>query len=353
MEKRRLREGNEEVILFAGGGTLGPVMPLLAVWEAWKQQHPRARGVWIGTPGGPEQAWVKRAGLDWKTLPPARFPRYPSTEWIFLPWRLVVGWAKSVRILRAERPQLVATAGGYTAVPVAFAARLFRIPIWAHQQDFTLSLTNRLLTPIASLITTVWPDSVQDFPVGRAQWVGNPVPSFRTTDRVEAARAFGLDTWINQMMFKIAPRLLTRANVLHLTGKGKMDPVFQTFGSAYVVRECLVGREKEQAWAAADVIVCRAGMGTIADLSAWKKPAVIIPLPDSPQEANARELEKRGAAVVLLQKKTKPDEAVAVVERILSHEEERSIFSARVGRLFPTLEATEKVVKELGKLTLV
>src|SRR3989339_61428 len=328
MEKRRLREGNEEVILFAGGGTLGPVMPLLAVWEAWKQQHPRARGVWIGTPGGPEQAWVKRAGLDWKTLPPARFPRYPSTEWIFLPWRLVVGWAKSVRILRAERPQLVATAGGYTAVPVAFAARLFRIPIWAHQQDFTLSLTNRLLTPIASLITTVWPDSVQDFPVGRAQWVGNPVPSFRTTDRVEAARAFGLDpskplvlvfgggggaTWINQMMFKIAPRLLTRA----------------------------------------DVIVCRAGMGTIADLSAWKKPAVIIPLPDSPQEANARELEKRGAAVVLLQKKTKPDEAVAVVERILSHEEERSIFSARVGRLFPTLEATEKVVKELGKLTLV
>src|SRR3989339_1519603 len=143
-------------ILFAGGGTLGPVTPLLAVAEAWRKRDALVDMVWVGTPHGPEQEVVNKAGIRFLTLLVARVPRYPTWEWIWLPFRFLFVLFQSVQLLRRERPDVIGSAGGYTAVPIVMAGWLLRIPAWIHQQDVPPALTNRIMAPFARWITVAW-----------------------------------------------------------------------------------------------------------------------------------------------------------------------------------------------------
>jgi len=122
-------------IIFTGGGTMGPVTPLLAVWEAWHVTDPNVEALWIGTKYGPERSTVEAEGIPFIAIPVARFPRYISFEWLTFPFHFLWAFYKSVRIIQHQKPNLIASAGGFTAVPVIFAAKLFGVKIWVHQQD--------------------------------------------------------------------------------------------------------------------------------------------------------------------------------------------------------------------------
>src|SRR3989338_7807534 len=181
-------------ILFAGGGTLGPVMPLLAVVSAWKKKDPSATFVWVGTAHGPERAFVEKEGIPFFTLPVARLPRYPSLEWVTFPFKLIAAKFKACWILLRERPHIIASGGGYTAVPLVWVGFVMGIPSWIHQSDVVPVLSNRLCAPAARCITVAWQLTLRSFPKKKTMWIGNPVrEELLHATKDEAVKFFLLD----------------------------------------------------------------------------------------------------------------------------------------------------------------
>lgn len=347
-------------ILFAGGGTLGPVTPLLAVAEAWRSVDPSVEFVWVGTPNGPDRAAVAAAGIRFVSLPVARLTRYPSVEWLTLPFNLFRAARGAWSVLKQEAPNLVATAGGYTGVPIVAAARMMGIHAWLHQQDVEPILSSKLCAPFCDAITVAFEASLAAFPSDRTHLVGNPVRgSMLMGDRDAAARSFGFDPsrpcvlvtgggggslWINGLMETIGGELAQSANVIHLTGPGKMTDALASLGGNYLAVELLT-TEMRDAMAAADVVVSRAGMGTITELAARRKAAVVIPLPNSPQEANARVLETANAAIVLRQGSTTPQEMLEAIRGLVTRAERRAAFGEAMGAVLRTNVAAELVTR--------
>lgn len=338
-------------ILFAGGGTLGPVTPLIAVAQAWKAEDPSVSFVWVGTKDGPEAELVRQEGIKFLYLPVARLTRYLSMEWLLLPWRLLSASMMAWLVLGREKPSLVACAGGYTGVPLAYAAFLRGIPVWTHQPDATPLLSNRLIAPVAKLVTVAWPRTALAFPRGKTEVTGNPVrASVRAGAKDRAARAFGLDLrlptllvfgggggakWINQMCMDMGPKLAGVANVIHITGPGKLKPAYQRFGPHYHAVEMLADGMAD-ALAAADVVFARAGMGTISELSALRKASVLVPLPGSPQRENAAPLGEAGAAIVLSQPLATLGDLERAILSLLGDELMRREMGDRLAGALPT-----------------
>lgn len=351
-------------ILFAGGGTLGPVTPLLAVAEAWRRIDPTVEFVWVGTPRGPERSLVETADIRFLSLPVARLTRYPSMEWILFPVNLFRAVRGAWTILKQERPHLVASAGGYTGVPLTIAARILGIPSWLHQSDVRPILSSRLCAPFANWITVAWEKTAKAFPARKTHVVGNPVrDSILATDRSTALVRFGLDPlrptvfafgggggslWLNRMMETVGAEIVKDANVIHLTGIGKLTSKLEGFGQNYLMEE-LLSDGMADAFAAADVVVCRAGMGAITELAAWKKPAIVIPLPNSPQEDNAVELSLADAALVLRQDATTPQEFLEAIRGLLLDKARQVSYATTIANLLPT-QVSDFLVKRLRSL---
>ncbi|OGL66576.1 hypothetical protein A2856_02740 [Candidatus Uhrbacteria bacterium RIFCSPHIGHO2_01_FULL_63_20] len=351
-------------ILLAGGGTLGPVTPLIAIVEAWKNADPSARFVWVGTRNGPEAELVRAEGIKFLYLPVARLTRYPSLEWLTLPWRIVSAFVMAWLILGREKPSLVAVAGGYTGVPLAYAAFLRGIPVWTHQPDVKPLLSNRLITPVATLVTLAWSVTAASFPKAKTEVVGNPVRAMmRAGAKDRAANRFNLDLrlptllvfgggggakWLNQMCMDMAPKLVGVANVIHITGVGKMKPAYQRFGPHYHAVELLTDGMND-AIAAADVVLARAGMGTISELSALRKAAVLVPIPGSTQEANARVIGESGAATVFSQPLATLGDLEKAILGLLGDELKRRELGNRLASALPT-DVAEKIVHRLQRI---
>lgn len=312
---------------------MGPVTPLLAVFEAWKQVDPELEAAWAGTPHGPEGSVVVKQGMSFYALPVARFPRYVSVEWLLLPFRLLHAFVVAFYVIVNERPQLIASAGGYTAVPVILMARLLGRKVWVHQQDVDVILTNRLTAPFAHELTVAWEKNQKDLGP-KAQLIGNPIrPSVLEGDVDRAREMFGFNnkkptvlifgggsgaTWINEAVSEMRNKLTKQANVIHLTGTGKRGDLEDE--GTYAVREFLK-EEMADALALADVVVCRAGTGTIAELAGLAKASILIPLPHSPQEDNAGMVS--GAAIVRHESTTTASDLLEEISRLLNDKELR------------------------------
>jgi len=337
---------------------MGPVTPLLAVYEAWKKRDSSLEVLWVGTPHGPEKAVIEDQNIPFFSLPVARFPRYISWEWVLAPFRFVAALYKATQFFRFQHIDLVASAGGYTAVPVILAAKVFGVKIWVHQQDVDVLLTNRLTAPLADCLTAAW--SHHKTTLGKnVQIIGNPVRMSVLEGSCERAyERFHLNkekqtvlvvgggsgaVWLNTMIDQIASRLIARANVIHVTGKGKSGA--SLCHKDYYVREFLI-EDMKDAYALADVVVSRAGLGTISELSALAKAAIIIPLPDSIQESNARMIES--ACLVLDQKQVTPDLLFTSIIDLLNDSYRRQDFGQKMQNLFPTRIADEVVEMLIG-----
>jgi UDP-N-acetylglucosamine--N-acetylmuramyl-(pentapeptide) pyrophosphoryl-undecaprenol N-acetylglucosamine transferase len=249
--------------------------------------------------------------------------------------RVVQGIAEASGVVRAFRPQAAMAAGGFGAVPPMIAARLFGARTLIHQQDVVPGLANRLLVPFASTITVSLPSSVAHFPRRRTTVTGNPVRAeiFSADPRL-AYTALGLQPdvpiivvtgggtgalGLNRLVAAAAPRLVERAQVVHLTGRGRgVRP--ETDSDRYRAIEFVVD-EMPHLLAAASVVVSRAGMGTLTELATLGKAALVIPLPDSHQMANAHAFAGLGAIEAADQTTLTPE---LLSERVLGLLEERS-----------------------------
>ncbi|MBI4714258.1 UDP-N-acetylglucosamine--N-acetylmuramyl-(pentapeptide) pyrophosphoryl-undecaprenol N-acetylglucosamine transferase [Candidatus Uhrbacteria bacterium] len=340
-------------ILLTGGGTLGSVTPLLALVEAWRKRDVSVEFVWIGTKNGPERKLVEEEyAIRFFQISVARFPRYFSIELLFLPIQFLRALIASVKVVIKEKPNVVIGAGGFTQVPVIFSAWIFGVSSAIFQTDVQPLLSNKLVIPFVKNIFVAWKQTVSFFLKPNTKhpkpiFTGVPVrESLLHGSKGKAIERFHLDKnkltvlvfgggtgaeWLNEQIFEIAPQLCKKANILHLTGIGKRSELAQVEG--YVAVESL-GKEMADVYAVADLVVARAGIGTIAELSALRKPAILIPLPNSIQEDNASAL--KDSARVLVQENITSEILLKEICLLLNNSDVRTQYSSCISSILRT-----------------
>ncbi|MFP4079046.1 MAG: undecaprenyldiphospho-muramoylpentapeptide beta-N-acetylglucosaminyltransferase [Ectothiorhodospira sp.] len=304
-------------ILIMAGGTGGHVFPGLAVAEAL-----RARGeavCWLGTEGGLEARLVPAAGIPFHTLPVSGLRGKGVVPWIMAPWRLGVALWAALGLLLRLRPRAVLGLGGFASGPGGLMAAALGRPLVIHEQNAVAGLTNRALARVADRVLQAFPDT---FPAARhPHVVGNPVreailhlppPEERLAGREGPLRllvvggslgALALNTLVPEAVARLPAT--QRPLIRHQAGERTLEAAREAYRAAGV--EADVGpfiEDMAEAYAWADLVICRAGALTISELAAAGVAALLVPYPhavDDHQRVNARHLGDAGAAWVVAQ----------------------------------------------------
>ncbi len=341
-----------------GGGTLGPVTPLLGIIDVWKEMDEQTEFSWIVTPRGVEKDLLRSEGMRFQTLYAPKLSRHKKWQWIATPFLLTASVMRAMQILRKIRPSMVFTAGGYVSVPVVIAAKMQGIPIWVHQLDYLPGIANKVMAPFATRITTTFEKSAEKFPESKTETVGAVLRArLRISSKETLLQKYGLDpqkmtilitgggtgaVQINDAMEVIAKELSLKANIIHLTGKGKMTNELQEIAPNYCAIE-MVTHEMHELYSLADIVVSRAGLGTMMELVSYKKPAIIIPIKNSHQELNAAVLAEAGAAHVIWD--MNPQVLKQAISKMIDDDDRRNAYARAIGEVMDRSGA-EKIAKE-------
>ncbi len=304
-------------VMIIAGGTGGHVYPALAVARELRDQGVAV--VWVGTRRGLEARVVPTAGFEMEWVTIRGFRRKGWLSWLLMPIRLGVAMFQSWRIMRFRRPDAVLAMGGFVAAPGGIVARLLRRPLLIHEQNAIAGLTNRWLAYIADTVMCGFPEAFWTLP--GARHVGNPVraeilamapPTERLIARQGSLRilvvggsqgAHVFNTVMPEAMARIAHKLSTQ--VWHQAGRDRRESTERAYRTSMVeARVTEFIDDMAQAYAWADVLICRAGAMTIAEIAAAGIAAILVPYPhavDDHQTANARFLSERDAAVLVPQ----------------------------------------------------
>lgn len=339
-------------VLVAGGGTGGHLMPALALAKELARVRHDLGVVLVGAERGLEAQVVPRYPFRYHLLPIE--PIYRHQWWRNVRWPLIAGriWRSVGRLLEEERPALVIGTGGYAAGPVVWRAQRRGIPTVLQEQNALPGLTTRWLARGARQIHLGFPEARGLLHPGRDTQVfalGNPIPPPDSGDRVTALKAFGLDperhtvlvfggsqgsralneavahmlrrsTWPTahaNLLWGVGLTHLQRWAPLNFPGRVVVQGFFDPMGDAY---------------AAADLVVCRSGAMTTADLCAWGKASVLVPLPSAAanhQMANAQALADAGAAVLLPESELDAASLAGRIADLLGDDHRRASLAAR------------------------
>ncbi len=347
------------------GGTGGHVMPALAVAEALRGEGWRV--VWLGTHAGMEaklavakgfdMAWVKVAGVRGKSL---------ATK-LLLPFNLLLAFWQAARAIFRERPDVALGLGGYVAFPGGMMAVLLNKPLVIHEQNAVAGLTNKILARLADRVLLGLPLAA---PLADAEeWVGNPVrheiaalpaPRQRMEGRQGPPRLLVIGGSLGAAALnEMIPRALAllsderRPEVRHQSGARHLETLRANYAAAGVAAEALAFiDDMAAAYAWADVVICRAGALTVAEIAAAGLPALFVPFPfavDDHQTANAAFLADQGAAWLMQQRDLSPEKLAAWFGGLNRAE---LLQRANKARALAKPDATANVVavvKELGK----
>jgi UDP-N-acetylglucosamine--N-acetylmuramyl-(pentapeptide) pyrophosphoryl-undecaprenol N-acetylglucosamine transferase len=344
----------------AGGGSGGSATPVLAVAQALRRRDPSVELLYVGTRDGPEATLALAHGIPFAGVHTGKLRRYWDARNLTDPVRVATGIAESYALVRQFRPQLAMAAGGFAAVPPMVAARLGGARTLIHQQDVEPGLANRLLVPFARQITVSLASSRAHFPRGRTTVTGNPVREEILAARPEVAiERLGLEATLpiivvtgggtgalelNRLVAAAAPLLIEFAQVVHLTGRGRgVTPNIDS--SRYRQIEFLV-EEMPHLLAAASVVVSRAGMGTLTELSALARPSLIVPMPASHQWANANAFARLGAIEVADQLALSPERLAKRILSLLADQPRRDQLSRTLGHSMPR-DAADRIAANL------
>ncbi len=301
-------------VLIMAGGTGGHVFPALAVAEEL-----RARGaevVWMGTRRGLEAQVVPPTGIPMEWISVSGLRGKGVLAWVVAPWRLLRAAGQALGVILRRRPMVVLGMGGFVTGPGGFVTWLLRLPLVIHEQNAVAGLTNRLLAPLAMRVMEAFPATF----ARKAIHTGNPVraliaelppPELRFAERQGALRLLVLGgslgaRALNETLPAALAGLATRPDVWHQAGAKLIDEARAAYQSAGVdarVEPFIADMAEAYAWA--DLVVCRAGALTIAELAAAGVGAILVPYPhavDDHQTRNAAYLVEAGAAQLIQQR---------------------------------------------------
>ena len=330
-------------IFFSGGGTLGSVVPLIAIYEDIYNKYPDYKYVWVGTKNGPEKNIIKDYNIEFISINSGKLRRYFDIKNIVDFFNIIIGFIESLYLLIKYKPKVILTAGGFVSVPIVVSARLLKIPSFIHQQDLEVGLANRIMARFADTITVTLDESLNDYAKYKNKVVktGNFVrKSLYEFDINVAKEKFNIKSnkpillvlgggtgseFINNIIKNNIDNILENYEVIHLTGINKNN-IEKNNLSNYHVFEFLSDKMKD-ALNLADVIITRAGFSTLTEICALKKACIIIPL-EGHQEKNAKLFLDK--AIILNQNNFNNNEFVNILSELAYNKNRRQEIGNKV-----------------------
>ncbi len=302
-------------IILTGGGTAGHVTPNIALIPKLQQLGYDIQ--YIGSYDGIEKKLIEELGIPYYGISSGKLRRYFDLKNFTDPFRVLKGFSQAKKLLRKLKPDIIFSKGGFVTVPVVQAAKQLHIPVIIHESDMTPGLANKLAIPAATKVCCNFPETIPYLPAGKAVVTGSPIrEELRRGNRLAALKFCGFtadkpvlliiggslgSVAVNNAIRSILPDLLKTFQVIHLCGKGNLDPALT--GTAGYVQYEYIKQELADLFALADIVVSRAGANAICELLELRKPNLLIPLPAAAsrgdQILNANSFQKQGFSEVL------------------------------------------------------
>lgn len=343
-------------VMIMAGGTGGHVFPALAVADALRKRGVRV--VWLGTEKGLESRVVPAAGIELLPMQVSGLRGRGLKGWLKAPFTVLRAVAQAMTRIRASRPRVVLGFGGYVGGPGALAARCLGCPVVLHEQNAIAGMTNRYLKPLAKRVLTGF-DGVMG-PSRKVIWTGNPVReaiaglSHQRRESRDGQRprllvvggslgARGLNLNVAKALAELPEA--ERPEVCHQSGERGLDEARTAYAEAGVKAAVVAFiDDMAEAYRWADIIICRAGALTVAEVACAGLPAIFVPFPhavDDHQTANAAYLVDRGAALLLPQTALEAGALGAALEQLLDPDRRREMSQKALSMARP--DAAERV----------
>jgi UDP-N-acetylglucosamine--N-acetylmuramyl-(pentapeptide) pyrophosphoryl-undecaprenol N-acetylglucosamine transferase len=352
--------------MIAGGGTGGHLFPGLAVAEEVITRHPGNEVVFVGTSRGLEARVVPAAGFPLEILEARGLKGTSLGQRLLGLWALPRALWASFRLLWRYRPDVVLGVGGYVSGPVVLAAWFLRVPTAVQEQNALPGLTNRILGRLASAVFVSFEEARAFFPRRRTHLVGNPVRRalldnfLRSTVKHEkftvlvfggSLGARGLNTRVLEALGHLQS-VKDTVHFVHQTGKHDLDRVQKAYAEAGMEAEVTEFiDDMSGAYAKADLVVCRAGATTLAELTICKKASLLVPFPhatDDHQAVNAQAMVSQGASRMFREEQLTGEQLAREIVSLLNDRERLRVMekkAALLGRPEAARELADVCVK--------
>jgi len=346
--------------LVMAGGTGGHIFPGLAVAEALRERAWRVH--WLGGPGSMESRLVPPRGFAFETIEFSGVRGKGLSTLLLLPLRLAKSFWQSVQVVRRVKPDVVVGLGGYITFPAGMASVLMGKPLVLHEQNSVAGMANRVLAAMARRVFTAFPGALK-----KAAWVGNPLrpafvqqvpPQERLASRTGPLRLLVVGGSLGaKALNDIVPKALAliaadvRPSVVHQSGAKQIDELRANYAAAGVQAELTPFiDDTAQAYADADLIVCRAGASTVTEIAAVGAAAVFVPFPaavDDHQTTNAKFLVDAGGGWLVQQRDLTPERLAELIRGV---DRPELIRRATAAKTMQKTGATDEVVKACEEL---
>ena len=327
-------------IILTGGGTAGHVTPNLALLPALREEDFEIH--YIGSYNGIERRLIEAASIPYDGISSGKLRRYFDLKNFSDPLRVLKGYFEARKLMKKYKPDIVFSKGGFVAVPVVLAAKHYKVPVIIHESDMTPGLANKICIPAASKVCCNFPETLKYLPEDKAVLTGSPIrEELLHGDRLAGLQYAHLSAdrpviliiggslgsvTVNQAVRGILPQLLKTYQVIHICGKGNLDE--SLIGTEGYVQYEYVDKPLRHLFAAADLIISRAGANSICEILALRKPNILIPLSAAAsrgdQILNARSFEKQGFSLVLEEEAISNEVLLQTIHRLY---DERASFS--------------------------
>ncbi len=310
-------------IVLTGGGTAGHVTPNIALLPALKEAGYEV--FYIGSKDGIEKRLIADFDIPYYGVSTGKLRRYFDVKNFTDPFRIVKGFSEAHSLLKDIKPDVVFSKGGFVSVPIVRAAHSLKIPCICHESDITPGLANKLCLPVAAKICCNFPETLNYVPAGKGILTGTPIRAeLAHGDRNNGLKFCGFSASkpvlmiiggsqgarnINICVRACLNELLKDFQIVHLCGKGNLD---ESLNDTKGYRQFeYIKEELKDLFAAADIVISRAGANAICELLSLNKPNLLIPLPTSgsrgDQLLNAASFESQGFSLVLKEEDMTPE----------------------------------------------
>ncbi len=325
-------------IILTGGGTAGHVTPNIALLPALKEAGYEVE--YIGSYNGMEKDLIEKEGIPYHGISSGKLRRYFDWKNFSDPFRVIHGYGQARSLIRKIKPSIVFSKGGFVSVPVVLAAKSLHVPAIIHESDMTPGLANRIAMRGAVKICCNFPETLKYLPEGKGVLTGSPIrQQLLHGDRQKALEFTGLtgekpilliiggslgSVFINNAVRGAIDDLLQRFEIIHLCGKGNLDHSLDE-KPGYVQYE-YISKELPDLFAAADLVISRAGANAICELLALHKPNILIPLSRNAsrgdQILNANSFKKQGFSYVIEEEDVNEKSLSEAIHYVADHKDE-------------------------------
>jgi UDP-N-acetylglucosamine--N-acetylmuramyl-(pentapeptide) pyrophosphoryl-undecaprenol N-acetylglucosamine transferase len=359
-------------LIISGGGTGGHIFPAIAIANAFRERYHDAQILFVGAKGRMEMTRVPEAGYKIMGLWISGLQRKLTWSNLLFPVKLFTSYLRAAVILKRYKPHVVIGTGGFASGPIMIAATRFRIPAIIQEQNSFAGLANKQVADKVSKVCVAYEGMEKYFPKDKIVLTGNPVRKdiITVSEKTEKARGhFGFEAnyktiliiggslgarTINESIFSGIEKLMdAQVQVIWQTGKGYYDS-YRAQLSKYDLRKIRVQdfvKEMDLAYAAADVVVSRAGALAVSELCVAGKPCILVPSPnvaEDHQTKNAMALVEKEAAIMVADKEAK-ENLVNEALKLLFDDQRAKKLKENISRLARP-HATEDIVNEIEKL---